>query len=87
MNASPTIFDAKADLESLLKLTGAKFEFSASEHPALQKGQTANIVSNDKQVGWVGALAPNVAKALSLPKCYLFEIDLAVTEHQSDIPK
>jgi phenylalanyl-tRNA synthetase beta chain len=26
----------------------------------------------------VGALAPNVAKALSLPKCYLFEIDLAV---------
>jgi phenylalanyl-tRNA synthetase beta chain len=71
-------FDAKADLESLLKLTGAKFEFSASEHPALQKGQTAKIVSNDKQVGWVGALAPNVAKALSLPKCYLFEIDLAV---------
>ncbi len=71
-------FDAKADLESLLKLTGAKFEFSASEHPALQKGQTAKIISNDKQVGWVGALAPNVAKALSLPKCYLFEIDLAV---------
>jgi phenylalanyl-tRNA synthetase beta chain len=46
-------FDAKADLESLLKLTGPKFEFSASEHPALQKGQTAKIVSNDKQVGWV----------------------------------
>jgi phenylalanyl-tRNA synthetase beta chain len=32
--------DAKADLESLLKLTGAKLEFSASEHPDLQKGQT-----------------------------------------------
>ncbi|CAB5502777.1 Phenylalanyl-tRNA synthetase beta chain (EC [Bathymodiolus thermophilus thioautotrophic gill symbiont] len=71
-------FDAKADLESLLKLTGVTFEFSASEHPALQKGQTAKITLNDKQVGWIGALAPNVAKELSLPKCYLFEIDLPV---------
>ncbi|MDC9715229.1 MAG: phenylalanine--tRNA ligase subunit beta [Gammaproteobacteria bacterium] len=71
-------FDAKADLESLLKLTGAKFEFRASEHPTLQKGQTAKIVLNGKQVGWIGALAPNVAKELSLPKCYLFDIDLDV---------
>jgi phenylalanyl-tRNA synthetase beta chain len=28
-------------------------------------------------VGWIGALAPNVAKELSLPKCYLFEIELS----------
>jgi phenylalanyl-tRNA synthetase beta chain len=54
-------FDAKADLESLLKLTGAKFEFSTGEHPVLQKGQTAKITLKDKQVGWIGALAPNVA--------------------------
>ncbi|SMN14293.1 Phenylalanyl-tRNA synthetase beta chain [uncultured Candidatus Thioglobus sp.] len=69
-------FDAKADLESLLKLTGTRFEFRVSEHPALQKGQTAKIVLNGKLVGWIGALTPNVAKELSLPKCYLFEIDL-----------
>ncbi len=71
-------FDAKADLESLLILTGAQFSFEAAEHPALQKGQTAKIVLNDTQVGWIGALSPLVQKELSLSKCYLFEIDLDV---------
>ncbi len=69
-------FDVKADLESILALTGAKFIFVAGEHSALQKGQTAKIVLDGKQVGWIGALSPVVAKELSLPKCYLFEINL-----------
>ncbi|SFV87983.1 Phenylalanyl-tRNA synthetase beta chain [hydrothermal vent metagenome] len=69
-------FDAKADLESILVLTGAKFTFVADEHSALQKGQTAKIMLDSKQVGWMGALSPVVAKELSLPKCYLFEINL-----------
>lgn len=71
-------FDAKADLESLLQLSSAPTTFKESEHPALQKGQTAAIRLNTKQVGWIGALSPNIAKELSLPKCYLFEIDLDV---------
>ncbi|SMM99170.1 Phenylalanyl-tRNA synthetase beta chain [uncultured Candidatus Thioglobus sp.] len=71
-------FDIKADLESLLELTGENFEFSADVHPALQKGQSAVITLNNKKVGWIGALAPNVQKQLSLDNCYLFEIDLAV---------
>jgi len=70
-------FDAKADLESLLKLTATAATFIEDEHPALQKGQTAKIELNGEQVGWIGALAPNVAKELSLPKCYLFEISLS----------
>ncbi len=70
-------FDAKADLESLLALTGRQFSFEAIEHPALQKGQSAKIVLNDIQVGWIGALSPVVQKELSLSKCYLFEIDLS----------
>ncbi|SMN11449.1 Phenylalanyl-tRNA synthetase beta chain [uncultured Candidatus Thioglobus sp.] len=70
-------FDIKADLESLLELTGADFEFSADTHSALQKGQTAVITLKGEKVGWIGALAPNVQKELSLSKCYLFEIDLA----------
>jgi phenylalanyl-tRNA synthetase beta chain len=71
-------FDIKADLESILECTGAKFDFEAGEHPALQKGQTAKIALNGKKVGWIGALSPSVAKELSQAKCYLFEIDLAV---------
>lgn len=70
-------FDAKADLESLLELTPVSVTFTADEHPALQKEQTAKIELDGKQVGWIGALAPNVAKELSLPKCYLFEIELS----------
>ncbi len=69
-------FDIKADLESLLALTHAEFYFEAEQHIALQKGQTAKIILNGEQVGWVGALSPMVQKQLSLPKCYLFEIDL-----------
>lgn len=71
-------FDAKADLESLLQLTDIVVSFEAGEHSALQKGQTAAIMLNGEQVGWIGALSPSVAKELSLPKCYLFEIDLEV---------
>lgn len=70
-------FDAKADLESLLSFTSATFDFEAAEHPALQKGQSAKIILQGEQVGWIGALSPVVQKELSLPKCYLYEIDLA----------
>lgn len=71
-------FDAKADLESLLALTGTQFSFEAAEHSALQKGQTAKIILDGTQVGYIGALSPVVQKELSLSKCYLFEIDLDV---------
>ncbi|ABL02387.1 phenylalanyl-tRNA synthetase beta subunit [Candidatus Ruthia magnifica str. Cm (Calyptogena magnifica)] len=69
-------FDIKADLESLLALTNAEFSFETAQHAALQKGQTAKIILNSEQVGWIGALSPMVQKQLSLSKCYLFEIDL-----------
>jgi phenylalanyl-tRNA synthetase beta chain len=71
-------FDAKADLESILSLTSANFIFETAEHPALQKGQSAKIMLNNKQVGWIGTLSPVVQKELSLSKCYLYEIDLPV---------
>lgn len=70
-------FDIKADLESLFALTNASVSFTAAEHLTLQKGQTAKITLNEKQIGWIGALAPDIAKILSLPKCYLFEVELS----------
>ncbi|ALE52992.1 phenylalanyl-tRNA synthetase subunit beta [Candidatus Thioglobus autotrophicus] len=69
-------FDAKADLESILSFTSAIFDFEAAEHPALQKGQSAKISLNGEQVGWIGALSPTLQKELSLPQCYLYEVDL-----------
>ncbi|MBE8189737.1 MAG: phenylalanine--tRNA ligase subunit beta [Candidatus Thioglobus sp.] len=70
-------YDAKADVEVLLLSGGKTAEFTAAEHPALQKGQTAKITLDGKSVGWIGALSPAVQKQLSLSKCYLFELDLA----------
>jgi phenylalanyl-tRNA synthetase beta chain len=70
-------FDIKSDLESLLSLTGAEFSFESAQHVALQKGQIAKIILKGEQVGWIGALSPMLQKQLSLPECYLFEIDLA----------
>ena len=79
-------YDIKSDVESLLLLTTNVFTFKAAEHPALQKGQTAQILFNNQSVGWVGTLAPHVQKQLSLSKCYLFELDLASIQ-QSHVAK
>ena len=76
-------FDMKADVESLLSLSGKSYTFVASEHPALQKGQCAQILVNDSVIGVVGSLSPVVQKTLSLPKCYLFELDLAALQDGS----
>ncbi|HAO70695.1 MAG TPA: phenylalanine--tRNA ligase subunit beta, partial [Gammaproteobacteria bacterium] len=76
-------YDIKSDVESLLSLTTNTFTFKAAEHPALQKGQTAQILLNDNAVGWVGTLAPHAQKQLSLSKCYLFELDLASMQQGS----
>ncbi len=79
-------FDAKADLQSLLILSDTAFSFESAQHPALQNGQTAKIFLDTEQVGWIGALSPVLYKKLSLPKCYLFEVDLVAIQ-QRKIPQ
>ncbi len=79
-------FDLKGDVESLLELSNdtASFSFVATEHPALQAGQSAQILRNDRLVGYLGALNPELQKQLDIPnKVYIFE--LLIKELQ-DIP-
>ena len=76
-------YDIKSDVESLLSISGNTFTFEVAEHPALQKGQTAKVLSDGKHIGWVGTLSPVVQKKLSLSKCYLFELDLASMQQGS----
>ena len=71
-------FDIKADLESLISLGKNSFSFQPDENPALQIGQTASIAFKGKVVGWIGSISPYLQQDLSLPKCYLFEIELDV---------
>lgn len=61
-------FDLKGDFESLLSLTGAatEFEFSAGSRAALHPGQTAKILRNGEEIGYIGALHPTVEAELGL---------------------
>ncbi len=72
-------FDAKADLESVLALTGAGHEFSflPGEHPALHPGQTARIERGGVPLGWIGMLHPELERRLDLAgHTFIFEIGL-----------
>ena len=73
-------FDIKGNVEALLGLTLAKanFSFVAADHPALQSGQTAQILRDGQSIGWVGALAPNIQQHIDIKgKIYLMELDLS----------
>ena len=72
-------YDLKADVEALLGFAGAldAFSFLPGEHPALHPGQTARIEREGRLVGFIGALHPELAKALDLGQpLFLFELVL-----------
>ncbi len=72
-------FDVKADVEALLNASGSlgEFTFAAGKHPALHPGQTARIERDGREVGYLGALHPELAKTLGLERSvFLFELVL-----------
>ena len=71
-------YDLKADVEALLSLGNDlhSYQFAAEQHPALHPGQTARIYKDNKAVGWIGTLHPNVAKSMDVKStCILFELE------------
>jgi len=75
-------YDMKGDIEALLCTSyvhANHFRFEPSSHPALHPGQSAKIISNDKTLGWAGALHPELAKQWELEySVFLFELDLTL---------
>ncbi|MFK8331860.1 phenylalanine--tRNA ligase subunit beta [Pseudomonas sp. BJa5] len=72
-------FDAKADVEAVLGYAGslAEFTFVPGKHPALHPGQTARIERDGREVGYLGAIHPELAKTLGLDRpVYVFELVL-----------
>ncbi len=68
-------FDVKADVEALLSFAQADSTFVAAENSVLHPGQSAAIKQNDEIIGWVGALHPEVQKALDIDqRVYVFEL-------------
>jgi phenylalanyl-tRNA synthetase beta chain len=77
---SVDFFDIKSDVEALLALVGdvSDIRFAATEHPALQPGQAAEILRGDVVIGVIGKLHPRLAKDYDLKKAaYVFELDAA----------
>ncbi len=70
-------FDIKGDVETLCGLS-VNLDFSASEHPSLHPGRSAQVHCNGKGIGHLGQLHPLKQKALDIdPAVFLFELDLA----------
>ncbi len=72
-------YDMKADVQALLDLTAAgdQFIFESKRHPALHPGQSACIVRNNKNLGWVGAIHPEVQHQLGInDRVLVFELEL-----------
>ncbi|WP_349969368.1 phenylalanine--tRNA ligase subunit beta [Pseudomonas caspiana] len=73
-------FDVKADVEAILGFAGAlnAFTFVPGKHPALHPGQTARIERDGREVGYVGAIHPELSKTLGLDRpVFVFELILA----------
>jgi phenylalanyl-tRNA synthetase beta chain len=72
-------FDIKADVEAVLGFSGAldEFTFTPGQHPALHPGQTARIERDGREVGYLGALHPELVKSLGLDRAvFVFELIL-----------
>ncbi|MDD2161684.1 phenylalanine--tRNA ligase subunit beta [Pseudomonas sp. MIL19] len=72
-------YDVKADVEALLASAGASasFAFVPGEHAALHPGQTARIERDGRLVGYLGAIHPELSKALGLDQAvFMFELVL-----------
>ncbi|WP_318400790.1 phenylalanine--tRNA ligase subunit beta [Photobacterium leiognathi] len=73
-------YDLKGDLEAILELTAneAAFSFKAAKHPALHPGQSAAIVVDGKEVGFIGTVHPELERKFGLNgRTIVFEIEWA----------
>jgi phenylalanyl-tRNA synthetase beta chain len=59
-------FDVKADLEALLAATGVpqEFSFEVAQLSCLHPGRAARILRQDRPVGWLGELHPEIVREL-----------------------
>jgi phenylalanyl-tRNA synthetase beta chain len=81
-------FDLKGDLAALFHLSGCEVQYTATKHPALHPGQSAEILNADGDVlGVTGMLHPTLEKQLGFETpVFLFELDQALL-FKKQLPK
>ncbi|WP_196137781.1 phenylalanine--tRNA ligase subunit beta [Aliikangiella sp. G2MR2-5] len=88
-NEMVDFFDLKGDLEALFALTAAadQFTFVAAQRNGLHPGQTAQILRNGQECGYIGKVHPQTEKDFDLEMpAYVFELELKRTVSRK-IPK
>ncbi|MBL6752560.1 MAG: phenylalanine--tRNA ligase subunit beta [Nevskia sp.] len=69
-------YDVKADLAALIGGDADGIRYVPARHAALHPGRSARILRGDAELGWLGALHPQLARELDCPETvYLFELD------------
>lgn len=70
-------FDLKGDVETLLRMSHqlGKIRFAPCTNPALHPGQSAALIKDDKEVGVIGKLHPQLVKAMDVSgDVFMFQI-------------
>ncbi len=67
-NITADFFDLKGDLEHILALTkvGNRLQFIAKSFNALHPGQSAAILLDEEEIGFIGTLHPKIAQILGI---------------------
>ena len=84
--AASDFYDLKADVEALIDQTAnlANYDFLSAELPALHPGQTAAIYKDNKLVGHIGTLHPELERKLGLNgRTLVFELLLTDISKQN----
>ncbi len=66
----------KGILEKLAATLGSNFQLEAEHHPTLHPGISASIHWNNKKIGFLGKLHPEIATTYEVGEVYLAELDL-----------
>lgn len=78
-NRAMDFYDLKHDIEQLLPNTlspDRRLSYERSQLAFLHPWQSANLLIDDKRIGWFGQLHPSIAKTLDLPTTWVAQLDI-----------
>ncbi len=82
-------FDLKGIIENLLQeLNIDKYRILSSNHDSLHPGRTAELIINNKRIGWLGEVHPDVLDNYDIPvRAYIAELNFDEIANQSNSNK